>query len=396
MTAAALATRQEAAGSWPAAPPDLDARRMASADRYAPQHGQPLHALRHGLFKFDHGAETKPMIETIKAITGAITSHTEALFGTKWTEIVAGSTYGVATIWLYWHLLSADGDGTIRVDQVQRRPLDGVVSLLAGLGAAPPTWLHEAVAWSTAPDRSTLAIILAMLCAAAAITSARIPNPGWAILTVLLGLAAVQGGGMGALWITAVSIAAPVAVSYLLGLLQQDRKVKDMTHMPFYTTRQLLNVLVPFGLVLAAPLIALLHLVNCFSLPHREEASALELSSVSLRALRDSGDAEDRRTAHHALIIAGAVLAEPDERESHARSISWIMTAPTGARIPDRSSTDAALRRAAHANETLRDPIVARPASRGHQEGSSLRGYLVSHEPDDSDTDDTGTQPNHR
>ncbi|MBO0610713.1 hypothetical protein [Myceligenerans salitolerans] len=307
------------------------------------------------------------MIETTKAIADAIASHTEALFGKKWTEILSWTVYGAAAVWLYWHLLSADGDGTIRMDQVERRPLDGVSSLLAELDAAPPAWLYEAITWSTSPDRSALVAILAILCAAAAITSARSPNPGWAILTVLRGLAAVQGGGMHALWITAAAIAAPVAVSILLGLLQGCRKVKDKTHTPLYTTQQLLNVFVPFGLVLAAPIVALFHLVKCFSMPRREDAGALELSSVSLRALRDSGDAEDRRTAHHALVIAGALLAMPDERDDHARSLSWIMTGPTGARIPDQSATDAALRQVARQYETHHDPNVAEQTSRSRQ-----------------------------
>ncbi|GGM43647.1 hypothetical protein GCM10010102_43920 [Promicromonospora citrea] len=334
-------------------------------------------------------------MELIKAIAGAITSHTEALFGTKWTEFVAWSTYGVAAIWLYWHLLSADRDGTIRVDQIERSPLDGVAALFAWLGAPSPTWLHDAIAWSSSPDRSTLVIVLAILCGAAAITSARIPGPGWAILTVLLGLAAIQGGGMGVLRVIAAAIAAPVAVSYLLGLLQRDRKVKDMTHMPFYTTRQLLNVLIPFGLVLAAPAVVLVHLVTCFSIPDREEPGALELSSASLRALRDSGDAEDRRAAHHALIVAGAILAAPDERDSHAHSISWIMTAPAGARIPGSSTSEAALRRAWRENETLRDPTVAMLTHDGPLEGPRFRGYVVSPERDDSETDGLGPMPKH-
>lgn len=258
----------------------------------------------------------------------------ERPFGVSWDRVLAGFVYSLASGWFWWAILAPARP---------RSPLDGVSRLLETLAITPPPWIGGTASWLSHPDRASFVVVLAIGAGLAATIYAGTQSTGSEAACVILTLAAFQAGGCTSLLITLVTVAVPVALSWGLAVAQEKAKNPDDPREPpledfvgNHTTtsvgRAALSSALPFLLVPFAPLAVVVVVIRSISADTPvDEAAAL--SYTALHRLH-SGSVEDQRMAAPALILTGALLADPHDnaaRQAAARSLRGLFTGPTGA-----------------------------------------------------------------
>lgn len=272
------------------------------------------------------------MAGTFAADFKELGSYIEKMFGVSWDRVLAWFVYSLASSWFWWAAFTSARS---------RSPLDGLTSLLEALAIRPPGWIGDAASWMSHPERGGFVVALAIGAGLAATIYARTQSTGSEATCVILTLAAFQGGGPAMFVISLVTIAIPVGLSALLVLAQDDsvasvgeRPLESLLgrHAGFVTVNAGLTSLFPFALILLAPLALVVMAVRCLSADRAvDEAAALSYSA--LHHLH-TGTAEHQRAAAPALILAGALLADPHDnkaRQDAARSLRDLFTGPTGA-----------------------------------------------------------------
>lgn len=259
----------------------------------------------------------------------------ERPFGVSWDRALAGFVYSLASGWFWWAVFTP-----VR----PRSPLDGVTRLLEMLTITPPAWISGTASWLSHPERAGLVVVLAIGAGLAATIYAGTQSTGSEAMCVILTLAAFQGGDRTLLMITLVTVAIPVALSWWLAVVQEKARRSDDpplelpleglfgNHTTSVTVKAALSSSFPFLLIPFAPLAVLVIMIRCLSADQPvDEAAALSYSA--LHRLH-TGSAEDQRAAAPALILAGAVLADPHDiqaRQAAARSLRGLFTGSTGA-----------------------------------------------------------------
>jgi hypothetical protein len=259
----------------------------------------------------------------------------ERLFGVSWDRVLAGFVYSLASGWFWWAVLTP-----VR----PRSPLDGVTHLLETLTITPPAWISGTASWLSHPERAGLVVVLAVGAALAATIYAGTQSTGSEAACVILTLAALQGGGWTLLMITLVTVAIPVALSWRLAVVQENARNSDDppleppleglfgNHTTSVTVKAAFSSSFPFLLIPFAPLAVVVIVIRCLSADHPvDEAAALSYGALHWL---HTGSAEDRQVAAQTLILAGALLADPHDkqaRQAAARSLRGLLTGPTGA-----------------------------------------------------------------
>ena len=270
------------------------------------------------------------MHEAMSTVAKEGWAHLRELFGVSWDRLLFHGLCGLTHLWFVWAVMGTP-------HQHMNSPLDGLAVLLRSLGIPLPAWIADVSTWLGAPERAGLITLAAIGAGIAAIISARTRKSGPGIACVLLTLVAVQGGGSAVLVQTAVTIAAPWLAAVVLALLPQSPRspsaLGPQFHLPTTSTR-LFSALGIYLEIAFASVLALAGLIYCFSTPERDPSDeATELSLTATDRLLD-GTPDDKRAAHQALIVAGALLAnksEPRARSEHTERLRFRLTGPTGA-----------------------------------------------------------------
>jgi hypothetical protein len=254
------------------------------------------------------------------------------MFGVSWDRVLAWFVYGLASSWFLWAAFTSARP---------RSPLDGLTSLLETLAVTPPAWISDSASWMSHPQRAGVVVVLAIGAGLAAMIYARTQSTGSEVACVVLTLAAFQGGGSAMFVISLVTVLIPVGLSALLVLAQVkskpsagERPFEHLLgrHTGFVTVSAGLTTLFPFALILLAPLALVVMAIRCLS-ADRPVNEAAALSYSALHRLH-TGSVKDQRAAAPALILAGALLADPHDKQARqdaARSLRDLFTGPPGA-----------------------------------------------------------------
>ncbi|MFC8797196.1 hypothetical protein ACFT2C_05660 [Promicromonospora sp. NPDC057138] len=256
----------------------------------------------------------------------------ERPFGVSWDRVLAGFVYSLASGWFWWAQLTSTRP---------RSPLDGMTRLLETLTITPPAWISGTASWLSHPERAGLVVVLAVGAGLAATVYAGTQSTGSEAACVILTLAALQGGGWTLLMITFMTVAIPVALSWRLAVAQERARSSEDdpllegffgNHTTSVTVKAALSSSFPFLLIPFAPLAVVVIMIRCLSADRPvDEAAALSYSA--LHRLH-TGSADDQQAAAPALILAGALLADPHDiqaRQAAASSLRGLFTGPTGA-----------------------------------------------------------------
>lgn len=273
-------------------------------------------------------------------LNGPDRNFISGLTDTTWSDALAWTFIGFASVWFYANLNLAPGIN------IEYGPITWLLNLSSSVGIVFPEWLDWVVQVPSVLSSAEIAGLVALLPILAAVMAtcyAGVQNNSGVIITGVFSLllAIEASGNLLPVVVSILWSSIPVAIALVVAFYQVSSK-RDVEHTayayitPVVAGKYVGQTLGFYLLAILAPLVLLTHLVRIYAHELQDDPAeeltlqALEELTANQKPLKDADPAMLVRSLAGLSVHSGC---GDNERRSMARRMKYRMEGPSGARI---------------------------------------------------------------